>query len=388
MPEPRLASNGGVTTMILKQSDNSFRRGSFTEIATSYSLKSYFIFFLLSLSLYAVYHLHSTTQGLKADLAESIGNFQIQLLNFKSELSEKLHEQEMRYTSKMEELKEEIKTMTGEMSKLMRKITIKQMEEESSSESRRAVEEEGGEEPDYYSQLASVIASATENLSLGSTKSTTSEPEKINVFREIIRGLRANMRSQPRETWVEIYAGIVPTFSSSSPRPSTIVVLIPPHLQYTPFPTCFARRLANEVNRVFIGRKEVPLKELSSLGLSEASNLGLIHEDLKAYFDKEGGRGILVHSLEQIRSYEALMVFHAFCDNVEAYEKQATFIFTVNVPQGVYDQWDWTGINAKRIGHETLHEAWESVLTLDKRSALISRVAVNSILLRDGDSCL
>jgi hypothetical protein len=212
--------------------------------------------------------------------------------------------------------------------------------------------------------------------------------QKKTLLLNMLEEMQSDSPKQPRETFIQLLSTIGETFSDQDSRPAGIVILIPPHFHSKSFTNCFALKLARNVNRIFTGSShQVNPKELSKQDALDTPDVTTIHTELKGYFNYEGGKAVVVWNVEQIQSHEFLMMFHAFCDNVMAYDTQATFIFTLNVPQNLYDKYNWVEANGYRITYETLKNAWANVLTPDKTPALISRMALANILLRDGDSC-
>jgi len=85
---------------------------------------------------------------------------------------------------------------------------------------------------------------------------------------------------------------------------------------------------------------------------------------------------------EKVRSDSYVQIFHAFCDNTEAYEKRATFIFVMSVPENfrdISDEWE--------TFQNVLTDSWTGVIPADSMAAMTSRIGQQVIALNSTDKC-
>jgi len=229
--------------------------------------------------LYALLSLNANVDDFRSDLRETMNNYQMHLINLQN-----LHRLEAK------EGKEREKRLIARTGKL-----------------------EG--------LLQDVLRALRPNLLTGLSPTSPdsflpSQKERKDGLVSLLEEIQSESPRQSRETFVQLLSTIGETLNDQESRPAGIILLVPPKIQSKGFPACFARKLANGINRIFTGASlEVHPQELSLRQVLDTPELGTIHAELKAYFTYEGGKAVFVQNLEEIQSYEMLMLLHAFCDN-------------------------------------------------------------------------
>jgi len=202
------------------------------------------------------------------------------------------------------------------------------------------------------------------------------------------KAMEKDFPMQNRETWIQLIASISETMKKTEPtHPAVITVLFPPTVSED-FALCFARKVGNIVNKAvapYYNNITAKVREISTSSFS-SSSITDFRSDIEEYF-KTQGMAVITLDIDQFKSEENLIVIQGLCDSYHAVFKRATYLFPLQVPQHIFDKFDWIHERGGDIANDVLTEVWKNTLSPDAGPALVARVADSVIVLKEGDQC-
>ena len=159
----------------------------------------------------------------------------------------------------------------------------------------------------------------------------------VDLFADYVGEIRQIKHMYDNQTdlfWKTILSGVRIVLSTENPESPAIIMVVIPSGNHQ-MALCLAQHMAQTLNRL-LGSKnpEDPshaVVDVSSLGRFKTDEQKWkIDEQIRAIVD-DGQRTVIISGLEDIHP-ETLIVFHQFCDDLEAVYKNIAMIFLLEVP--------------------------------------------------------
>lgn len=207
-------------------------------------------------------------------------------------------------------------------------------------------------------------------------------PPKLSVreqmstsFDASFRQLMTDFPAQSKSTWKLLKATTSAVLRTEDPAYPGVTLVVANRSSIATA-DCIIGRLAHAISGIYGTGKEM---EVLGEGLWGAERSPeevklLIDERLEAAF-RQGRRVAWIQHAEQLHGTAALM-FHSYCDNIYANERDAHFFFTVFMADQPLESFDETAVE------QFLLQLWQPELELDKFYALWSRIGNNVVVLQ------
>merc|ERR1719309_355195 len=188
-----------------------------------------------------------------------------------------------------------------------------------------------------------------------------------------LRGLKSSLPNQSTRLWSVVSAAVKQTLRHQPEYPAVVLLVAPRSAE--PAASCLAARIAGVAEEVLGGAGGG--KVVKMVDIAEAGEGGR-REDLANHLHSalSGSKAVALLGLENLDP-TAAMTLHAFADNVNAPYKQAVMVLTL-LEDG--DMGKKKFRNGEEAAERLLAGAWGDQLGDDKLYPIISRVAVNVVM--------
>jgi len=198
------------------------------------------------------------------------------------------------------------------------------------------------------------------------------------VFGRRLKELRVSVPNQTKDTWMKISASLKSPLSPSPSYPG-VLLLYSSHPD-SPTSTCLASKLLSMSSEALKGAApSLPMAQLliapSSLPKDPHQAKEALYSHLDNVISNTGVAGIF--ALESLEAVAAL-VLHAFADDTNAPFKQAVILATVHNT----GEKEWAG-KPDKVVEQLLRDSWVPSLGEDKVGAILSRILVNVVQIKE-----
>ena len=187
--------------------------------------------------------------------------------------------------------------------------------------------------------------------------------------------LKNHYISQDVDTWTRINAALKRVIMSEI-CPASIIFIYNDYSRYTT--NCLVQQLANTINKSYM------VDEGTAARINITETYDMTSNDYKIYMDEKvrenfhnGSKVVLLYELHNLSGNSAKLL-HGFCDTDNAPFKDASYLFTLYIPDAATD----TKTTLEKTVERRLQGLWEEVLGKDNLHALLSRISNNVVLIK------
>ena len=219
----------------------------------------------------------------------------------------------------------------------------------------------------------------------------TDTAEHWQLVRKEVRSdllkMKARFPNQSFTTWNKVGATLISPLHPLPDYPGVLLIVSPPSA--TPTTQCLASQLV-EVSAAALARPGMMSPHPSQLFIQAGDLTSLGPDTAKQrltvkLLDTLRTWGVVgINHLEKLQPAAALTL-HAFADNSSAPYTQAVIVLTLELDEEEMNQEEDCNLEARV--KKQLFEVWRKELSIDKISALISRVVVSVASVRPETSC-
>lgn len=203
------------------------------------------------------------------------------------------------------------------------------------------------------------------------------QKSKFSIYLRDVENLKSNYGQQSETFWNNILSFPYFLLSEENPESPAVLLIVAPAGRLN-LALHLTEQLANILHKLLnSSSKDLHIVNGTLLTLENPDDQKLmIDEGIRTLVEDQEQKVVVVVNLEKIDP-NAVMIFHAYCDNSEAIYKDIAIIFLLELPPGVY---------AKNNGHvySYLSRIW-SRLGKSRYQALFSRMANNIIIMSTRD---
>lgn len=190
-------------------------------------------------------------------------------------------------------------------------------------------------------------------------------PEAVmQKFISNFQSLQKQFPSQESEAMKTIRVAVKSILKNKPPRPA-VIILLPMDKTAETTTICLSRTLATVIEKSHGNLQGIGFldgTELANVNPTECKHK--LDDSVNDTFSTHGRRVIVVDHLEHLPA-DCILAFHGFCDDTNAPYKNVVYIFILHLTE------------TQRTREIPVTDPWSKSLSLDKRSALNSRIGAN-----------